>query len=139
CSRSARSEDGPRLTRTSSERLDPSPRSSRRRGCPLPPADVIPSPAPAGGGPPGAPAHGVFRTRARLRRRPGARSRGLGLGLATLYLSAIVLIPLAAVGVKAVSQGPGTLWRSITSAAALKALLVTLVASLLVAAGGAVM
>jgi sulfate transport system permease protein len=61
------------------------------------------------------------------------------LGLVTLYLSAIVLIPLAAVGVKAVSQGPATLWRSVTTPAALKALAVTLVASLLVAAIGAVM
>jgi sulfate transport system permease protein len=59
--------------------------------------------------------------------------------VATLYLSAIVLIPLAAVGVKAISQGPATLWRSITTPTALKALAVTMVASLLVAAIGAVM
>ena len=59
--------------------------------------------------------------------------------MATLYLSAIVLIPLAAVAVKAVSQGAGTLWASITTATALQALAVTLVASLLVAAVGAVM
>jgi sulfate/thiosulfate transport system permease protein len=59
--------------------------------------------------------------------------------VATLYLSAIVLIPLAAVGVKAVSQGPATLWRSITTPTALKALAVTMVASLLVAVIGAVM
>jgi sulfate transport system permease protein len=51
----------------------------------------------------------------------------------------VVLIPLAAVGVKAVSQGPRTLWDSITTPAALKALTVTLVSSLLVAAIGAVM
>jgi sulfate transport system permease protein len=70
-------------------------------------------------------------------RRPGART--LGLGIATLYLSAIVLIPLAAVGVKAVSQGPNALWDSITTPAALKALGVTLVSSVLVAAIGAVM
>jgi sulfate transport system permease protein len=49
------------------------------------------------------------------------------------------LIPLAAVGVKAFSQGPGTLWRSITTPTALQALAVTLVASLIVAAIGAVM
>ncbi len=59
--------------------------------------------------------------------------------MATLYLSAIVLIPLAAVAVKAVSGGLGTLWSSITSSTAVQALSVTLVASLLVAAVGAVM
>ena len=59
--------------------------------------------------------------------------------MATLYLSAIVLIPLAAVTVKAFSQGAGTLWQSITTSTALQALAVTLVASLLVAAIGAVM
>ena len=48
-------------------------------------------------------------------------------------------IPLAAVTVKAVSQGTGTLWHSITNTVALKALAVTLVSSLLVAAIGAVM
>jgi sulfate transport system permease protein len=51
----------------------------------------------------------------------------------------IVLIPLAAVTVKAFSQGIGALWRSITSPTALQALAVTLVASLVVAAIGAVM
>ncbi len=99
---------------------------------------MYPAPAPAGGGPPGPPASAAT-VRARPRLWPRAGGRGLGLGIATLYLSAIVLIPLAAVGVKAVSQGPGTLWRSITSPTALQALGVTLVASLLVAAIGAVM
>jgi sulfate transport system permease protein len=70
---------------------------------------------------------------------PRTGERTLGLGIATLYLSAFVLIPLAAVAVKAVSQGPSTLWNSITSPAALKALAVTLVAALLVATIGAVM
>jgi sulfate/thiosulfate transport system permease protein len=56
-----------------------------------------------------------------------------------VYMSVFVLIPLAAVTVKAVSQGTGTLWSSITNTVALQALAVTLVSSLLVAAIGAVM
>jgi sulfate transport system permease protein len=51
----------------------------------------------------------------------------------------IVLIPLAAVAVKAFSQSPSALWQSITNPLVLKALEVTLGASLLVAAIGAVM
>ncbi len=64
---------------------------------------------------------------------------GLGLGVATLYLSLIVLIPLAAVAVKAFSAGPGALWSSISNPLAVRALGVTLIASLLVAAIAAVM
>jgi sulfate/thiosulfate transport system permease protein len=59
--------------------------------------------------------------------------------MATLYMSVIVLIPLAAVAVKAFSQGTSTLWQSITSTVALQALAVTMGSSLLVAAIGAVM
>jgi len=76
----------------------------------------------------------IPRTRVR-----GAHRGGLGLGLAMLYMSVIVLIPLAAVAVKAFSGGLGTFWASITSPVALRAFAVTLVASLLVAAVGAVM
>jgi sulfate transport system permease protein len=68
-----------------------------------------------------------------------ARAGGLGLGLATLYLSVIVLIPLAAVAVKALAQSPASFWASVTNSLALKALAITLGASLLVAAIGAVM
>ena len=56
-----------------------------------------------------------------------------------LYLSVFVLIPLAAVVVKAFSSGLGTLWSSIDNTLALRALAITLVASLIVAAIGAVM
>jgi sulfate transport system permease protein len=59
--------------------------------------------------------------------------------VATLYLSVIVLIPLAAVTVKAVSQGPTTFWDSVTNGVAVKALAITLGSSLLVAGVGAVM
>jgi sulfate transport system permease protein len=51
----------------------------------------------------------------------------------------IVLIPLAAVTVKAVAQSPASFWASVTNPVALKALAITLGASLLVAAIGAVM
>jgi sulfate/thiosulfate transport system permease protein len=57
----------------------------------------------------------------------------------TLYLSVIVLIPLAAVAVKAIDQSPGSFWASVTNGPVLMALAVTLGASLLVAAIGAVM
>ncbi len=61
------------------------------------------------------------------------------MGLATLYMSVIVLIPLAAVAVKAVAQSPSSFWDSVTNQVALTALAVTLGASLLVAVIGAVM
>jgi sulfate/thiosulfate transport system permease protein len=75
------------------------------------------------------------RVRGRIRRR---RSGYLGLGLTTLYLSVIVLIPLAAVAVKAFSGGLSTFWSAITSPVALRALGVTLGVSLVVAAISAV-
>ncbi len=56
-----------------------------------------------------------------------------------LYMSVIVLIPLAAVVVKAVAQGPGTFFSAITNSVSLDALGVTLAASLAVAVVGAVM
>ncbi|HTD78262.1 MAG TPA: sulfate ABC transporter permease subunit CysT [Chloroflexota bacterium] len=67
--------------------------------------------------------------------RPG----GLALGLSTLYLSVIVLLPLAAVAVKAVAQSPSSFWHSVTNPLALRALAITLTVSLLTAAIGAVM
>jgi sulfate transport system permease protein len=64
---------------------------------------------------------------------------GLGLGVATLYLSVIVLIPLAAVVAKAFSSGTGTLWNSVTNSVAIDALETTLGFSLVVAAISALM
>jgi sulfate transport system permease protein len=61
------------------------------------------------------------------------------LGVATLYLSVIVLIPLAAVAENAFSSGLGTLWSAISNTLAVKALVITLGTSLVVAAIGAVM
>jgi sulfate transport system permease protein len=63
----------------------------------------------------------------------------LGLGLSMLYLSVIVLIPLAAVVVSAVNGGLGGFADAVTNSLALQALGVTLLASLVVAAIGAVM
>jgi sulfate transport system permease protein len=63
----------------------------------------------------------------------------LGLGLSLLYLSMIVLIPLAAVAVKAFDSGLGTFWDAVTSPYALKTLAITLGSSIVVAAVGAVM
>jgi sulfate transport system permease protein len=70
--------------------------------------------------------------------RVARRRGGLTLGLSTLYLSVIVLLPLAAVAVTAVSQSPSSFWQSVTNTLALKALAITLGASLLTAAIGAV-
>ena len=75
----------------------------------------------------------------RRRARPSARRGGLGLGVITLYLSVIVLIPLAAVAVKAFSGGIGAFFDAVTTTTSLKALAITLVVSLIVAAIGAVM
>ena len=74
---------------------------------------------------------------ARLRGRPGHGR--LGLGVSTLYLSVIVLIPLAAVVAKGFSQGVGTFFDSVTSSVELTALGTTLLASLAVAIVGALM
>ena len=59
--------------------------------------------------------------------------------MTTLYLSLIVLIPLAAVAVKAFSSGLGAFWSAATSSLVLNALGITLLASLIVAMIGAVM
>jgi sulfate transport system permease protein len=75
----------------------------------------------------------------RARRRLPALGGGVGLGVATLYLSLIVLIPLAAVVAKAFSGGTGTLWSSVTNSVAISALETTLGFSLVVAAINAVM
>ncbi len=75
-----------------------------------------------------------------LGRLRGRGDRGyLGLGVSTLYLSVIVLIPLAAVVAKAFSSGTGTFFDSVTNSVELGALGTTLLASLIVAAIGAVM
>ena len=58
---------------------------------------------------------------------------GLGIGLATIYLSLIVLIPLAAVVWRSSEGGWASFWHSVTTPDAWSALKLTIVASLLVA------
>jgi sulfate/thiosulfate transport system permease protein len=67
------------------------------------------------------------------------RGGGLGLGVATLYMSVIVLIPLAAVVIKAFSQSPSALWASVSNTLAVHALEITLGVSVVVALVAAVM
>jgi sulfate transport system permease protein len=75
----------------------------------------------------------------RAARRPALTAGGLGLGVAMLYMSVFVLVPLAAVVAKSVSSGVGTLWDSIDNTLAIRAIVITMAASLIVAAIGAVM
>jgi sulfate transport system permease protein len=82
---------------------------------------------------------------AALERRPSVLPRlgraggPLGLGIVTLYLSVIVLLPLAAVFAKAGSNGFSAAWDVITSKEALATLELTLVVSLVVTAINAVL
>lgn len=68
--------------------------------------------------------------------RAGIRLPGLGVGfgggMVVLYLSIIVLLPLAAVGSEAFSLGLGHFWEQVTSPLAVKSLKLTVVCSLIV-------
>jgi sulfate/thiosulfate transport system permease protein len=70
---------------------------------------------------------------ARRRRRSAGTGLGLGLGLATVYLSLVVLIPLAAVVWQSTSHGLGTFWSQVRTPEAWSALQLTVGASVLVA------
>jgi sulfate/thiosulfate transport system permease protein len=70
-------------------------------------------------------------------RLPGVGA-GLGRGLVGLYLSLIVLLPLAAVLDESLSSGFGSFWDSVTGAQSLAALKLTVVCSLIVVAINAV-
>jgi sulfate/thiosulfate transport system permease protein len=63
---------------------------------------------------------------------------GLGRGMVTLYLSVIVLLPLAAVVAKSTEGGAGAFWDAVTGSQSLAALKLTVVASLIVVAINAV-
>jgi len=68
------------------------------------------------------------------RRRPALGvGVGLGLGLATIYLSLIVLIPLAAVVWRSRQDGWSGFWGSVTAPEAASALKLTIVVSVMVA------
>jgi sulfate transport system permease protein len=62
----------------------------------------------------------------------------LGVGLITTYLSLIVLIPLAAVVDRSLSEGVGAFWDAVTAPQALASLKLTFAVSLIVAAINAV-
>jgi sulfate transport system permease protein len=61
------------------------------------------------------------------------RGTGLGVGLVTLYLSLVVLIPLAAVIVRSQTGGFANSWHLVTAGQPLAALKLTVVASFLIA------
>jgi len=63
-------------------------------------------------------------------RRPAGRPGALGLGISTLWLSLIVLLPLAAVVVRSTEGGWDTFWNAISSRQAVAALRFTLEVSL---------
>ena len=64
-------------------------------------------------------------------RLPGVGA-GLGRGMVVLYLSLIVLLPLAALTDQGLSQGLGHFWQQVTQPQALRSLRLTLIASLIV-------
>ncbi|MDQ1646676.1 MAG: sulfate/thiosulfate transport system permease protein, partial [Cryptosporangiaceae bacterium] len=66
-------------------------------------------------------------------RRQHRAGTAIGLGTAVIYLSLIVLIPLAAVVWKGAGRGPGFFWDAITTPEAKSTLLLTVGASMLVA------
>src|SRR4249919_1342344 len=70
-------------------------------------------------------------------RLPGVGA-GLGRGLVGLYLSLMVLVPLAALMDQSLSSGLSNFWDQVTSPQAVRSLELTLVASLIVVAINAV-
>jgi sulfate/thiosulfate transport system permease protein len=72
-------------------------------------------------------------------RRTGLPTGSLGIGVATLWLSLIVLLPLAAVVARSFDEGLGGFWDAATSRQAIAALRFTLIVSLLAAAINAAM
>jgi sulfate transport system permease protein len=72
--------------------------------------------------------------RARARRRPRGSAGALGLGVTTLWLSVLVLLPLAALVARSFDGGTGTFLDAVTSRQAIAALRFTLLVSLVVAA-----
>jgi sulfate/thiosulfate transport system permease protein len=69
---------------------------------------------------------------------PGADA-ALGRGLVTLYLSVMVMLPIAALVAKSTSGGLGNFWDQVSSPQAVSALKLTLLCSLIVVAINAVM
>ena len=65
-----------------------------------------------------------------LRGRPAGRPGALGLGISTLWLSVVVLLPLAAVVARSTEGGLETFWTAVSSRQAVSALRFTLLVSL---------
>lgn len=63
----------------------------------------------------------------------------LGIGVAVLWLSVIVLLPLAALATEAFADGPSGFWNAVTAPAALATLRITVVVSAIVAVVNVVM
>jgi sulfate transport system permease protein len=78
-------------------------------------------------------------SRPRRRRNVSGGTGALGLGVATLWLSLIVLLPLAAVVDRSLQDGLQSFWDSVSSKQAVDALRFTLLVSLVVTAINAVM
>ncbi|MDT4932168.1 MAG: sulfate/thiosulfate transport system permease protein, partial [Pseudonocardiales bacterium] len=93
---------------------------------------TLPTEAPGGA----APTRGAPRSASSARL--GGPS-GLGLGVAVIWLSLLVLIPLAAVAVKGLGGGWAGFWSAITTPGSLHALRLTVLSSLGVSAVNAVM
>src|SRR6059058_2387572 len=70
---------------------------------------------------------------------PLGRTAGLGLGTAVIWLSLLVLLPLAAVVSQAFGHGWAPFWKAITTPAAIETLRLTIGASLIVSLVNAVM
>ena len=92
--------------------------------------------SPAAPGPAGSPAGPAAGPRVKRRRRP---STGIELGLATLYLSFLVIIPLAAVILRSTTNGWSGFWAEITTPEAASTLKLTIGSALLVGLINAVM
>ena len=65
---------------------------------------------------------------------PRLGGAAMGRGLVVLYLSVLVLIPIAALTSKAFSEGPSTFWEQVTGPEAMAALELTVISSLIVVA-----
>jgi sulfate transport system permease protein len=82
---------------------------------------------------------GTSRSRSKGARRVGGRGlTALGVGVVTLWLSVIVLLPLAALTAKSLDGGLGAFWDAVSSRQAVAALRFTLIVSVVVAAINAV-
>jgi len=77
-------------------------------------------------------------TRRSSRRLPVSPGSALGVGLITTYLSLIVLIPLAAVVDRSLSEGVGAFWDAVSAPQAVASLKLTFAVSLIVATINAV-